>query len=147
MTADPGFNSPLKRRRAERLRREIVLLEHMDSSLWRKAAFGAVAGIVFITLLLVGVAAKLQYFMYHPLAVTAAALALAALAWWLGRYTLWIPVILVVLLLAILSEGDVGGLDFGSDGGSAKAKPDRRGKLETALLKRRGALAKLEKRA
>jgi hypothetical protein len=147
MTAEPSSTSPLRQRRIERLRREIALLEHMDGRLWRKAAIGAGVGIVFIALLLVGVAAKLHYFMYHPLAITVAALAIAALVWWLGRYTLWIPVILVVLLLAILFEGDVGSWDFGGDGGKVKAKPDRRSKLDAALARRRAALARLEKRA
>lgn len=147
MTAGPNTSSSLRKRRAERLRREIVLLEHMDGRLWRKAAIGSVIGIVFIALLLVGVAAKLQYFMYHPIAVIVAALAIAALVWWLGRYTLWIPVILVVLLLAILFEGDVGGWEFGGDGGKAKARPDRQSKLDAALARRRAALDKLERRA
>lgn len=146
MTTDPGSFHPLRNRRAERLRREIALLEHMDGRLWRKAAIGAGVGIVFIALLIMGVAAKLQYFMYHPLAVTTAALAVAALVWWLGRYTLWIPVILVVLLLAILFEGDVGSWDFGGDSGKAKSKPDRQKKLDAALSRRRAALAKLEMR-
>lgn len=147
MTADSGSSHPLRKRRAERLRREISLLEHMDGRLWRKAAIGTVVGVVFIALLLIAVAAKLQYFMYHPLAVTMVALAVAALVWWLGRYTLWIPVILVVLLLAILFEGDVGSWDFGGDGDTAKAKPDRRSKLGAALARRRAALEKLERRA
>ncbi len=147
MTADPNALSPLRQRRAERLRREIALLEDMDGRLWRKAAIGAGVGVVFIALLIMGVAAKLDYFMYHPLAVTTAALVIAALAWWLGRYTLWIPVILVVLLLAILFEGDVGSWDFGGTGDKAKAKPDRRSRLDAALARRRAALEKLERRA
>jgi len=147
MTADPNAPSSLRKRRAERLRREIALLEHMDSRLWRKAAIGSVVGVVFIALLLMGVAAKLQYFMYHPLAVMLAALTIAALVWWLGRYTLWIPAILVVLLLAILFEGDVGSWDFGGNGDKARARPDRRGKLDAALARRRAALQKLERRA
>ncbi|MBX9908085.1 MAG: hypothetical protein K2Z25_05170 [Beijerinckiaceae bacterium] len=147
MTTEPEAPSRLRMRRVERLRREIALLERMDGRLWRKAALASVIGVVFIALLLMAVAAKLQYFMYHPLAVAMVALAVAALVWWLGRYTLWVPVILVVLLLAILFEGDVGGWDFGGDGGKAKVKPDRQGKLNAALSRRRTALAKLERRA
>ena len=100
-----------------------------------------------IALLLIAVAAKLHYFMYHPLAVTVACVGIAAVAWWLGRYTLWIPVILVALLLAILFEGDVGGFEFGgNDSDNSQSKPDRRRKVETALAKRRRTLAKLEGR-
>lgn len=120
----------------------------MDGGLWRRAVFDTVVAVGLIALLLVAVAVKLQYFMYHPLAVTAACLGIAALAWWLGRYTLWIPVILVALLLAILFEGDVGGLDFGgSDDSKSRSKPDRRRKVEAALAKRRRTLAKLEGRS
>lgn len=148
MVASPGSPSPLRQRRIARLRREISLLEHMDSRLWRRAIVDTLVAIGLIALLLMAVAAKLHYFMYHPLAVTAACLGIAALAWWLGRYTLWIPVILVALLLAILFEGDVGGLDFGgSNSGETKGKPDRRRKLDAALEKRRRTLAKLEGRS
>lgn len=140
-----GASHPLRARRAERLRREIGLLEHMDGRLWRKALIDSGLAIVFIALLLTVTAAKLHYFMYHPVAVITASVAIAALVWWLGRYTLWIPVILVALLLAILFEGELGGLDFGGNG-KGEAKPDRRRKLEAALAKRRAALAKLEAR-
>ncbi|WP_306226001.1 hypothetical protein [Bosea beijingensis] len=147
MAASSGSSSPLRQRRAERLRREIALLEHMDGRLWRRAVIDTLVAVGLIALLLIAVAAKLHYFMYHPLAVTAACLGLAGLAWWLGRYTLWIPVILVALLLAILFE-DVGGLDFnGGDSGKAKGKLDRRRKLDAALAKRRRTLAKLEGRS
>jgi len=137
---------PLRARRAERLRREIGLLEHMDGRLWRKAIIDSGVAVVFIALLLTLTAAKLHYFMYHPVAVITASVAIAALVWWLGRYTLWIPVILVALLLAILFEGDLGGLDFGGGDGKGSEKSDRRRKLEGALAKRRAALAKLEAR-
>ena len=148
MAASSGSLSVLRRRRIERLRREIALLEHTDGQLWRGAIIDTLVAVGLIALLLIGVAAKLHYFMYHPLAVTAACLGIASLAWWLGRYTLWIPVVLVALLLAILFEGDVGGLDFsGSDSGKSKSRPDKRTKLEAALAKRRRTLAKLEARA
>ncbi|RYE34023.1 MAG: hypothetical protein EOP23_06595 [Hyphomicrobiales bacterium] len=148
MAASSGSSSPLRQRRAERLRREIALLEHMDGRLWRRAVIDTLVAVGFIAVLLIAVAAKLHYFMYHPLAVTVACLGIGALAWWLGRYTLWIPVILVALLLAILFEGDVGGLDFGgSESGESRAKPDRRRKLDAALAKRRRTLAKLEGRS
>ena len=148
MSAAPGktrASHPLRARRAERLRREIGLLEHMDGRLWRKALIDSAVAVVVIALLLTLTAAKLHYFMYHPVAVIMASVAIAALVWWLGRYTLWIPVILVALLLAILFEGDLGGLDFGGDGKGSE-KSDRRRKLEAALAKRRAALAKLEAR-
>lgn len=148
MTASSGSPAPLRQRRIERLRREIALLEHMDGRLWRRAIIDTLVAVGLIALLLIAVAAKLHYFMYHPLAVAAACLGIAALAWWLGRYTLWIPVILVALLLAILFEGDVGGLDFsGSDSSKSTRRPDKRSKLEAALAKRRRTLAKLEARA
>lgn len=146
MAADSEPTSPLRQRRAERLRREITLLEHMDGRLWRRAIIDSAVAVGLIALLIVAVAAKLHYFAYHPVAIVAASLGVAALVWWLGRYTLWIPVILVVLLLAILFEGDVGGLDFGGSGNDKKAKPDRRRKLDSALAKRRAALARLEER-
>ena len=148
MSSAPGKASashPLRARRAERLRREIGLLEHMDGRLWRKALIDSGVAVAVMALLLTLTAAKLHYFMYHPLAVITASVTIAALVWWLGRYTLWIPVVLVALLLAILFEGDLGGLDFGGDG-KGSAKPDRRRKIEAALAKRRAALAKLEAR-
>lgn len=137
----------LRKRRIERLRREIALLEQMDGRLWRRAAFDSAVAVGFIALLLTLTAIKLHYFMYHPLAIASASIAIAALIWWLGRYTLWIPVILVALLLAVLFEGnDLGGLDFGGDDKKAK-KPERRRKLDAALTRRRQALARLEERA
>ncbi|AMJ59217.1 hypothetical protein AXW83_01880 [Bosea sp. PAMC 26642] len=117
----------------------------MDGRLWRRALIDSGVAVAFMALLLTLTAAKLHYFMYHPVAVITASVAIAALVWWLGRYTLWIPVILVALLLAILFEGDLGGLDFGGDGKGSE-KPGRRRKLDTALAKRRAALAKLEAR-
>lgn len=138
--------SALRKRRIERLRREIALLEQMDSRLWRRALFDATVAVAFIALLLTLTALKLQYFSYHPLAIVTASIGIAALIWWLGRYALWIPVILVALLLAILFEGgDLGGLDFGGDDEKAD-KPERRRKLGAALIRRRAALAKLEAR-
>jgi hypothetical protein len=128
------------------LRREIALLEQMDARLWRRALVDSAVAVGLIALLIIAVAAKLHYFAYHPLAIVAASLGVAALVWWLGRYTLSIPVILVVVLLAILFEGDVGGLDFGG-GKDKNAKPDRRRKLDGALAKRRAVLARLEERS
>ena len=146
MAASSGSLSVLRRRRIERLRREIALLEHTDGQLWRGAIIDTLVAVGLIALLLIGVAAKLHYFMYHPLSVAAACLGTAAFAWWLGRYTLWIPVIIVSLLLAILFEGHIGGLDF-SDSDKSDAPSDKRRKLEAALAKRRRTLAKLEARA
>ena len=143
--AKKGPSHPLRARRAERLRREIGLLEHMDGRLWRRALIDSALAIVFIALLLTLTALKLHYVSYHPVAIVTASVVIAALVWWLGRYTLWIPVILVALLLAILFEGELGGLDFGGDG-KGEVKPDRRRKLDAALTKRRAALAKLEAR-
>lgn len=139
-------DTALRRRRIERLRREIDLLEHMGSRLWRIAVVWAVLGIVAMALLGIAVAAKLDYFMYHPLAITVASAMVAVAAWWLGRYSLWIPVILVGLLLAILFEGSPDLGDWNT-GGQGRDKPDRQRKLEAALAKRRSRLATLEERA
>lgn len=119
----------------------------MDGGLWRRAVIDTVVAVGLIALLLIAVAAKLHYFMYHPLAVTVACVGIAAVAWWLGRYTLWIPVILVALLLAILFEGEVGGLDFSDSDSQSQRQPDERRKLEATLAKRRRTLAKLEGRS
>lgn len=134
---------PLRARRSERLRREIALLEHMDSRLWRKALLCAVIGVATTVALLLAVAVKLHYFAFHPLAVTIVSVALAVLVWWIGRYTLTVPLILIVLLLGILFEGGIELPNFG-DG---KSKANRRRKLDAALARRRKALAKLEARA
>ena len=67
---------PLRARRAERLRREIDLLEHMDGRLWRKALIDSGVAVVVIALLLTLTAAKLHYFMYHPVAIITASIAI-----------------------------------------------------------------------
>jgi membrane protein implicated in regulation of membrane protease activity len=131
----------LRARREERLRREIALLEHMDGRLWRKALACSAVAVALTAALLTLAALKLHWFGYDLTAIFLACLAIAAAAWWLGRYTLWIPAVLVVVALAIVFEG----VDLPGEGWSdSKDKPDRRAKVAAALAKRRARLMKLE---
>lgn len=131
----------LHERREQRLRREIALLEHMDGRLWRKALFCSAIAVVLTAVLLAAAAIKLHWFNYHPAAIAFACLAIATAAWWLGRYTLWIPAVLIAVAFAIVFEA----VDIPNEGWSdSKNKRDRRTRIAAALMKRRTHLAKLE---
>ena len=132
----------LRHRRIERLRREIALLSQMDDNLWRKAIFCGAAIIIGLAMLILTAAWKFQYFGLGETGIAAAALAIAALVWWMGRYMLWLPFILATLLFAIIFES-LDGIDL-FDGGEPDRKAERRAKITRAIDKRRALLARLE---
>lgn len=126
--------------RAERLRREIALLSGMDDRLWRKSLICAALIIPALALLFVGAAAKLHWLGTSPAIAIAGACLIALLCWWMGRYALWFPVVIVLLAVAVIFEdipdvGDIGGDD---------RKTSRAKKIARALDKRRALLARLE---
>ena len=134
----------LKVRRAERLRREIALLSHMDGGLWRKAVICGAASILGLALLILTAAWKFQYFGFSEAAVAGVAVLIAALCWWLGRYVLWLPALLATLMFAIIFE-TLDGVDLVGDD-KPDRKAERRAKIARALERRRLMLMRLEAR-
>jgi hypothetical protein len=134
--------SLLRVRRAERLKREIALLSGMDDQLWRKIVLCGSAAVLGLALLILTAAWKFQYFGFSEASVFAMAVIVAALFWWLGRYVLWLPALLAMLMFAVIFEtADVPDLT-GNDKPDRKA--ERRAKVARALDKRRALLARLE---
>jgi hypothetical protein len=130
-------------RRIARLKREIALLESMDQRLFRDAL---VTGLIAIALMAAafGMAAwKFEIAGWHPLLTAAVCIAAASLAWWIGRYTIYIPVVAFMLAVSVLIEDDPGFVHLPEPAGGGKQSRQR--KLETALRKRRILLDSLEK--
>lgn len=138
----PRVNA-LRRRRAERLRREIALLSAMDQGLWRKSLLCGLALVGGLSALLGAAAAKLSYFGLDPLLVLAGGVVTATLLWWLGRYSLWLPALLAAAALAVILEDIPDLSDLGSDQAKDR-KAERRAKIAQAVEKRRALLARLE---
>lgn len=133
----------LRRRRTERLRREIALLSEMDQGLWRKSLLCGLALVGGLSALLGAAAAKLSYLGHEPTLVLASCVMAAALLWWLGRYSLWLPALLAAAALAVILEDIPDLSDLGGD--QAKDhKAERRAKIAQAVEKRRALLARLE---
>ena len=54
MSAEAAAPTLRRKRRIERLRREIILLEHLDSRLWRKIALCAGVSVLLLGLMMFG---------------------------------------------------------------------------------------------
>ncbi len=117
----------LRQRRIRRVRREIELLSAMDDGLWRKVVLCAGLTVAGLTALFVAMAWKFQYFGLGLPSVVIAAVLLAVLFWWLGHYSVWLPFVMLMLLLAVIFEaGDVPDL---SGDGAPDRKAERRAKI------------------
>lgn len=136
--------SRLKARRIERLRREIALLSGMDDSLWRKMVLCGTGSVLGLALIILTAAWKFQYFGFSEAAVAGAAVVVAVMLWWMGRYVLWLPTMMAILLFAIIFE-TLDGVDL-IDGGKPDRKAERRAKVMRALERRRAMLTRLEGR-
>ena len=122
------------------------MLEQMDGALFRKALIWALLAVPVIAAVLIGLSAKLHWWGASPAAVIGVCIGLAAALFWIGRYALWIPVIVVVVALSIITEGGLDFPDWPSSDSTKPDKPSRKEKLDRALSRRRALLARLEGR-
>jgi hypothetical protein len=132
-------HSSFAMRRIRRLKREIVLLEAMNDTLWIKAMKCAALIICGLFAVFLLCAAKFSWFGFAPIeAITLSGL-VAFSCWWLGRYSKIIGLTLGFLAISIFFE------DFTFDGGSTTDIKDlfKSSKIERQRFK---AVAALEKR-
>lgn len=133
------------RRRAERLEREISLLERLNASLWRKMVVCAVLSTLGMAAGLFAVALALHVQWGLTVAIPVC-LGTAAVLYLVSRYEhgwfwLFTFVVVAVVLIFIFESGDfpdLGNLDFtGAGTKKAKRKMARQLKLKQAIAKRK----------
>jgi hypothetical protein len=141
-----------KRRRAERLRREIALLEGMDWRVWRMIVICGSLTILAVTVGFVAVGYALHvHFASIPIAF-AICLGFASLLYFVSRfknglYWLYTVILIAVVIGATFYDSpiaDIPDLTWSSDGGAVKdRKSARRAKIQNAIQRRKLKLGKL----